>query len=309
VVMATPVTAVTTGDLSDANFPTDAEGRVYHVGLKFGELANRVLIMGDPERAKRISGLLDQDKKIFCRATTRGFTTYTGFYKGIPMSIMAIGMGTPMVDFVYRECRHVTKGPLAFLRIGTCGGIRPDMPVGTICVSKSSVFCGTNYNAFLRSGASVEERYNISDPVSADAELTEHLQKQLQEAVKDEKVVVCGDATADSFYSSQGRTDPNFNDHNRELIDVLTAKHTDIGTLQMETFMMYFLSSICKQQIASSACAIVLAQRNSGDFLSNDAKHRLEGIVGSAGLDALVAWGARKTDLMDADNHCVWNQC
>lgn len=80
-----------------------------------------------------------------------------------------------MVDFVYRECRHVTKGPLAFLRIGTCGGIRPDMPVGTICVSKSSVFCGTNYNAFLRSGASVEERYNISDPVSADAELTEHV--------------------------------------------------------------------------------------------------------------------------------------
>ena len=52
---------------------------------------------------------------------------------------------------------------------------------------------------------------------------------------------------------------------------------------------------MCKQPIASSACAIVLAQRKSGDFLSNEAKHRLEGAIGSAGLDALVGWGSTKS--------------
>lgn len=50
------------------------------------------MIMGDPERARTISRFFDNPDDLFVRVTTRGYTTYTGRYKGVPMSVMAIGM-------------------------------------------------------------------------------------------------------------------------------------------------------------------------------------------------------------------------
>lgn len=52
----------------------------------------------------------------------------------VPVSIVATGMGTPMMDFVVRETRAVVDGPMAMLRYGTCGGVR-DTPVGTVVVA------------------------------------------------------------------------------------------------------------------------------------------------------------------------------
>lgn len=295
--------------LSDANFPKDPEGRVYHVGLKYGELANRIMIMGDPERARTISRFFDNPDDLFVRVTTRGYTTYTGRYKGVPMSVMAIGMGPAMVDFLYRECRSITQGPLAFIRLGTCGTPSTEIDIGTVCVSDSSRFCAINYEACLR-GAPQSERYSLTSPVKADHELVAELTKSLEATLAplNRKVVVAGDITADSFYSSQGRIDPNFDDDNAGLIDMLATKHPEIGTLQMETFMMYYLSALCRAApISSAACAIVLAQRKAGGFLDNDTKHQLEKAAGTAIFETLLKWGVGKANLMDHDPACIWN--
>ena len=79
-----------------------------HVGVKQGDVANRILSVGDESRAARLAaGLLDNSdscvdslksnlhKKI---SSSRGFTTHTGLFEGVPVSIVATGMGMPMVS-------------------------------------------------------------------------------------------------------------------------------------------------------------------------------------------------------------------
>jgi uridine phosphorylase len=80
--------------LANANFPRDSEGRVYHIGVRYGEVANRILTVGDPARAKAIARWLDTEKEsgrpVFTKQSHRGFLTITGRYKGVPVSIMAM---------------------------------------------------------------------------------------------------------------------------------------------------------------------------------------------------------------------------
>lgn len=80
--------------ITNANFPTDVEGRVYHVGIKRGEVANRIITVGDYVRARRIAVFFDGEevtgRPVFEFVSQRGFTTLTGRYKGVPVSIVAM---------------------------------------------------------------------------------------------------------------------------------------------------------------------------------------------------------------------------
>jgi hypothetical protein len=97
--------------------PRTGEGKVLHVGVGDGEVANRVVTVGTAERAAVLAAHLDgaggQDPKgravpgVFYRASDRGFTTYTGTVGGVAVSIISIGMGMAMMDFAVREVRCV----------------------------------------------------------------------------------------------------------------------------------------------------------------------------------------------------------
>jgi uridine phosphorylase len=78
-------------------------------------VANRVLSVGDAGRAERIAALLDAGSARIVRSS-RGFVTHTGTFNGVAVSIIATGMGYPMMDFVVRETRAVVNGPMAMLR-------------------------------------------------------------------------------------------------------------------------------------------------------------------------------------------------
>ncbi|TPX39307.1 hypothetical protein SeMB42_g06384 [Synchytrium endobioticum] len=99
----------------DANFPKDSDNATYHVGTKRGEVAARIVCVGDPTRAKVLASSPDF-KLVFQKTSKRGFTTYTGYYKGTPISVVATGMGFPMADFFVRECRAVVDGPMLIVR-------------------------------------------------------------------------------------------------------------------------------------------------------------------------------------------------
>lgn len=102
------------------DFPRTSEGRVYHLGLKYGEIANRIvstsafvlcarlhlplfspyttfqLTVGDPARALGLSKFFDplpHSDNILRVESERGFLTFTGTYKGVRLSIVSIGMG------------------------------------------------------------------------------------------------------------------------------------------------------------------------------------------------------------------------
>lgn len=71
--------------------PKDDDGHVYHVGCKHGEIADRVLVVSDYVIAEEIAKLFEGTP--FKRPSSRGYTTYTGQYKGQRVSLIAIGIG------------------------------------------------------------------------------------------------------------------------------------------------------------------------------------------------------------------------
>ncbi len=99
----------------DTNNPLDGEGRVHHLHVRKGEVANRVLSVGDVGRAERIASLLESGTHVI-HGSSRGFVTHTGKFNGVDVSIIATGMGYPMMDFVVRETRAVTDGPMVRIR-------------------------------------------------------------------------------------------------------------------------------------------------------------------------------------------------
>jgi len=117
--------------------PTDSQGRTYHVSTAPGQTTNRILTVGDPARLHRVAKHLDEWPEPFERVSQRGYTTVTGRYKGVPVSLIAIGMGSlysldsaatinadgeklstgvAMTDFFVREVRAVVQGELAIIR-------------------------------------------------------------------------------------------------------------------------------------------------------------------------------------------------
>lgn len=111
-------------------------------------MAPRVVSVGDPSRAAVLAGFFDKPADTNVLSTNRGFTTYTGTFRGVPVSVIATGMGLAMADFMLREVAAVVSGPIAVVRFGTCGTLDPTLPVGSMCISSASVCCRRNEDAW-----------------------------------------------------------------------------------------------------------------------------------------------------------------
>ncbi|KIJ33033.1 hypothetical protein M422DRAFT_52594 [Sphaerobolus stellatus SS14] len=232
--------------LTDANFPRTADGRVYHLGIRAGEVANRIITVGPPARARSIASLLSPEPAPFVLESDRGFLTITGLFNGVPVSICAIGMGASNADFFVREVRECITRDMVVVRLGSCGGLLSTLPVGSIVVPKASVAVSRNYDFdFTNSDTQSEEPYHISKPVSADLELHDSIVRSLQGFIPEGlNILVKGDivnASADSFYSSQGRQ-TSFPDNNEHLIDRMLQRVDSLGSLEMETFHILHLA-------------------------------------------------------------------
>ncbi|KAI0933021.1 hypothetical protein AcW1_000038 [Taiwanofungus camphoratus] len=229
----------------DANFPRTADQRVYHLGIRAGEVSNRIVTVGAPSRAHGIASHLDPSPKPFTLRSERGFTTITGRYKNIPVSIVSIGMGHPNADFFVREVRECLSGDMVVVRLGSCGAL-VDVPVGTVVVPRASIAVTRNYDFNFTTGDSDQVPYRISKPVPADSELHLALCNALQNTCPSTSQMNVIDnvlnASADSFYSSQGRQ-TSFPDHNANLIKQLMSVHADLATLEMETFHILHLAA------------------------------------------------------------------
>ncbi|KAH8918856.1 purine and uridine phosphorylase [Atractiella rhizophila] len=295
--------------IADANFPRDGEGRVYHLSLKTGELANRILIVGDLVRARRISVHLDKDPKPIEVLSQRGFLTFTGKYKGVPISICATGMGFPMTDFFVREARAVVNGDMAIIRFGSCGGLTDEVPPGALSVPKSAFAVTRNYDYFSSSN-SEGDPYLISGTVDADPQLTELLGKNVKAEFTGEgkdQIVQIGatHASADSFYSSQ---DASFNDSNQDLLNKLKAKHPSVSTLEMETQHLFHLARSCRNgTISAAGVHMVFAGRTGGSFISPEKVKELEPGCGRVCLETLIGFEMDKEQLME-ESEFTWGE-
>ena len=106
-----------------------------HVRAEPGQYAEACLLPGDPLRAKYIAETyLDGAVQ---RNGERGMLGYTGEFEGRPVSVQATGLGCPSAAIVMEEL--VQLGVKRFLRVGTCGGLQPDMQLGDLIVAVSAV--------------------------------------------------------------------------------------------------------------------------------------------------------------------------
>ncbi|CBJ30958.1 conserved unknown protein [Ectocarpus siliculosus] len=316
--------------------PLTADGRVLHLELRSGEVANNIVTVGSEGRGEILASLLDgttttaagtpkddnndnindhdNNTKNGSSSTTttttrrskRGFVTHTGTYNGVPVSIVLINMGYPNMDFFVREVRAVTTGPLRIVRLGSCAGLRPDLPVGSVAVaSEGSVMIRQNPDAWEGTAARGEtqgEPYLFHGVAPADEELSEALLKELKRSLDGKAggsdggggtaVVGCLNASADSFYSSQGRLDPSFEDRNSDILSSLLERHPSAGSFEMETFQLLHLARLCrKSKVQASAATIVLANRIADDAIAIDRISRIERAAGEAALRAVTSFG------------------
>lgn len=105
-----------------------------HVRANPGDYAEACLLPGDPLRAKYIAETFLED--VVQRNHERGLLGYTGSFRGAPVSVQASGMGCPSAAIVTEEL--VTLGVKKLLRVGTCGGLQPDLAIGDLVLALSA---------------------------------------------------------------------------------------------------------------------------------------------------------------------------
>lgn len=126
------------------------DGSAFHIHLKPEELADKVILVGDPGRVDMVGEFLEEKE---FRHASREFVSITGKYRGSRITVLSTGIGTDNIDIVLTELDSLANVDfktrevrpdhrrLTILRIGTTGAIQPDIPLGSFIFSEVSVGC------------------------------------------------------------------------------------------------------------------------------------------------------------------------
>lgn len=124
------------------------DGSVFHLNMKPSQLADRVILVGDPGRVELIASRFDS---VESRTSNREFVSATGSYQGKRITVLSTGIGTDNIDIVMNELDALvnidlatrtvndTLHSLTIVRIGTCGGMQEDVPLGSFVASEYSI--------------------------------------------------------------------------------------------------------------------------------------------------------------------------
>jgi purine-nucleoside phosphorylase len=110
-------------------------GMSIHIGAKPGEIAEAVLLPGDPLRAQFVAETYLQDS--VCHSKVRGMLGYTGLYRGRRVSVQGTGMGVPSVS-IYTHELIAEYGAKRLIRIGTCGALQAGLELGAVILAQAA---------------------------------------------------------------------------------------------------------------------------------------------------------------------------
>lgn len=109
-------------------------GLPYHIGVSAEDIGRYVLLPGDPKRVKKIASHLDSARKV---GDSREYETWTGTLDGEPVTVMSTGIGGPSAVIALEELSDL--GAHTFIRVGTCGGIQPEVKSGDLVIATAAV--------------------------------------------------------------------------------------------------------------------------------------------------------------------------
>lgn len=257
----------------------EPNGAIYHLGVKPEQLAEKIILVGDPNRVPLVASHFSEQE---CDVQHREFRTITGTYKGKRISVVGTGIGCDNIDIVVNELDALANidfatryekerfRQLQMVRIGTCGGLQEYTPIGSyICSVKSVGFDGLlNFYAGRNAVCDLPmERAllnhlgwsgNMCQPapyvIAADEELVERI-------AKDDMVrgvtVACG-----GFFGPQGRrlrvplADPRQN----EKIESFEYRGERITNFEMESSALAGLSALMGHK-AVTVCLVIANRR------------------------------------------------
>jgi uridine phosphorylase len=249
--------------------PTQADAprtgsRQYHIALEAGELAEYVLLVGDPGRVAKVASRWDA---VELERSNREITTATGTYRGMRISCMSTGMGTDNVEIVLAEVMEITERP-TFIRIGSSGALQPEIELGDLIVSVGAVRLENTTDFYVHPGY----------PAIAHRDVVWALER----ACRDQGIRchVGLTATASGFYAPQGRQMRTLPVRYPELADELRRQR--VANLEMESSALFVLAHLAGLR-SGTVCA-AYAQRTDGTFLEGAAKEAAEARCIDAGL-------------------------
>lgn len=126
----------------------NSDGSIFHLHLKPEQLADKVILVGDPGRVPTVASHFDEKE---CEIESREFRSVTGCYKGKRITVVSTGIGCDNIDIVLNELDALANidfnsreekdqlRSLEIVRIGTCGGLQPHTPEGTFIASVKSI--------------------------------------------------------------------------------------------------------------------------------------------------------------------------
>lgn len=221
------------------NYSEDTS-RQYHIQTAKGEVGRYVILPGDPKRCIKIAQYLENPELI---ADNREFITYTGTLDGVPVSVTSTGIGGPSASIAVEELSRC--GADTFVRIGTCGGMQPEVKSGDIVIA----------TAAIRMEGTSREYAPIEFPAVADLSVTNALVQAAEERNLPHHtgVVQCKDA----FY---GQHEPEAMPVGYELVNKWEA-WKKLGCLASEMESAAIFVAAAKLHARAGACFLVMANQ------------------------------------------------
>jgi uridine phosphorylase len=262
------------------------DGRVLHLGLAPGQLAENIFLVGDPARALRVAKRFDE---IEHEVRNREYVTLTGTYAGVPVSVIGTGIGVDNVEIALVEAytvhafdldngeRRADATPLKFIRIGTSGGVQDDIEPGTMAIATH--------------GLGLDNGGMYYDHPAAD-EAVGRIEQLVESANELRADYVTGiTAATPGFYGASGRYIEGLANTVPDIKNKLAALRVDeltVVNMEMESSLLFHMAgfmgcpvgTICpviSKPTASTAILDYAASVESAISIALGAMHRLTG--------------------------------
>ena len=269
-----------TTKIGNSELILNPDGSVYHLHLLPEDIAETILLVGDPDRVKKVSKHFD---RIEIKKQKREFITHTGYIGKKRLTVLSTGIGTDNIDIVLNELDalvnvnlksrtiNAKKKPLRLVRLGTSGALQKDIAVDSYVVSSHGLGLDGLLNYY-------QLKYTKSEQALLDAFNTyfhdAHLFPKTYMAKGNAALIkLLGaqhttgiTATCSGFYGPQGRS-VRAKLHQPDLIETLAAfthKKERITNFEMETSAIYGLAAV----LGHEACSVnaIIANRPNKQF-------------------------------------------
>ena len=266
------------------------ENKIYHLNLSKDEIANDIILVGDPERVSVVSNKFES---IEHKIQNREFVTHTGILNGKRISVIATGIGPDNIDIVVNELDALVnidfknrtinkkKKTLNLIRLGTSGALQKDIEVDSFLASSFGLGLD-NIAHFYESEEIIEQ--DMSSKYKQHANWPENLSNPYIVKASDNLLSLFPDvkkgitATAPGFYGPQGRTlrlNPYITNLH-EKMESFNYKENRITNFEMETSALYYLGKSLGHNTLT-LCAII-ANRLTKEY-SKDYKKTVEKMI------------------------------